>query len=214
MRKLWSHCFSSLCNIVLGVPDVDIFLLKTSVFLVLALMPFFWFGGRKTFVLQMMSLHKKNTTNQEHLLKIFSEMLRWNGVCLPEKSVSLEMVQWWLPDICIQFERYWRKTKIFFFSPEVILRERARRSIHVRRGVIVWSRYFRSPEIRANRSVSCYYLVAVQQNNLQKWGFPGSAGCCVVKVKRCSKCTCEEWSLNRVPAPRTWADFTWENFTV
>lgn len=170
-------------------------------------MPFFWFGGRKTFVLEIMSLLKKIPQTSSICLKFSVKCCGGMEVSSREKFFSWNGA---VMTICY-LHPVWevlKENKDFIFFPLQLYCKKGQEGLFtVRKGVIVWNCYIRSQKRRAKRSVSCYYLVAVQQHNVQKWGCPGSAGCSVMKVRRCSKCACEEeWSLKN-PCPTNLSRF-------
>lgn len=133
-------------------------------------------------------------------------MLWWNGGFFQRKVFLLK----WCSDDYLIFVSSLGgtegKQRFYFFPLQLYYKKGQEGLFTVRRGVIVWNCYIRWQKRRAKRSVSCYYLVAVQQLNVQKCGCPGSAGCSVMKVRRCSKCACEEWSLKN-PCPTNLSRF-------
>lgn len=151
----------------------------------------FWLCGRRKFVLQMTHLVKKTAQADSICLKFsVKKTLWWHGVRLPEESGSIKMVQWWLyltfasslGGIVLKENRGF----IFFFPHEDIcsISGKVRRMVHRRREVVAWNHYFRSQKRKTNASLSCYCLVVFQQKNLQKWGFPWSAHCYFMELRR------------------------------
>lgn len=193
MRRFWNLCSSSLwvCSVVLGVTRVHIFLCKTSMYFVLALMFSFWHCGRRKFVLPMIHLVKKPAQAGSICLK-FSVKKHCDGMefVFYRKVVLLK---WYSDDFIWHLHPVWevlcwRKTMVlfYFFSHEDIcsISERVRRMVHCRRGVAAWNHYFRSQKRKTSASLSCYCLVVFQQKNLQKWGFPWSAHCYFMELRR------------------------------
>lgn len=122
-------------------------------FFVLALIPFFGFEGRKTFVLQMMSLLKKIPQTSSICLKFPVKCCSGIEFVFQRKVFLLK----WCRDDYLTFASSLRgtgeKQRFYFFSLKLYCEKGQEEVFTVRRGVIVWNCYFRSPKRRANRSV-------------------------------------------------------------